>query len=378
MGIKNLKKFIREMFPECINTNYNISNISSKKVAIDTSSFIYKYKAVFGDKSWLKSFQNFIYILKKYNIHGNFIFDGKPPQEKTKEKEKRKESKERLEDNVMNISIDLDVYKSSNKASQLLVEVMKKINSKNEKNNNKINRLLHTEKQTSIDNYVINVEAIEDYIKKKENQIINVSQEDIITLKELITLYGFNYIQAEGEAEALACYMFKEKQVDVVISEDSDVLAYGCKDLISDVNISSGYCEYINLDEVLENLEYTYEEFLDFCIMCGTDYNDNIPGIASKGVYKIINKWRNIDRYIEESSKENKNIDYKILNHERSRLLFTTFGELDKTKKYESKFNENIDFDKLYKFLNKKNIYYNKKYIEDIWKQSEPELIFED
>ena len=129
MGIKNLKKFIREVFPDLIK-KVHISEFSNEKIAVDTSSYMYSYKAVFGD-TWLNAFPNLIYTLKKWDVHGNFMLDGKAPKEKDKERAKRGEQKEKLEDNVMNLSLELDLYKSSQQSTPFLVEIMAKINKSN-------------------------------------------------------------------------------------------------------------------------------------------------------------------------------------------------------------------------------------------------------
>ena len=66
-----------------------------------------------------------------------------------------------------------------------------------------------------------------------------------------------------------------------------------------------------------KNLEMDKGVFLDLCIMCGTDYNPNIPMIGSKKAYKYLKKHGSID-IIEEKEK----IDTSILNHQTVRQLF--------------------------------------------------------
>ena len=78
MGIKNLKKFLRETFPSLIK-HIHISNFRDEKIAIDISSYIYKYKVVFGER-WLNSFPTLFMCFKENGVHPTFIFDGKPPK----------------------------------------------------------------------------------------------------------------------------------------------------------------------------------------------------------------------------------------------------------------------------------------------------------
>lgn len=376
MGIKNLKKFLRENYPQTIKS-IHITDFSNEKIAVDISAYIYKYKAVFGDDGWLNCFPGLICALKKFNVHAVFIFDGKPPPEKDNEREKRRKVRDDLEDNVMNLSIELDIYKDTQNVTPLLVDVMEKI-AKNNKNTSKVKRMLHAGKDkntTTMTENHIDINAIEEYIKKKEKQIVNISNEDISDIKKMLELFGVPYIQAQGEAEALGAYLCVNDKVKAVLTEDTDVLVYGTSTFISDFDTSSGNCEVIYLADVLESLDYTLLEFLDFCIMCGTDYNKNIPKYASGKVFKIINTHRNIDVFIEEEDKKKNPLDYKILNHLRGRELFLTFGNLDTNSICLPKYWEtNIDFDVLYDFLKMKNCRFSASTITELWEPSE--LVF--
>ena len=60
MGIKNLNVFLRKNCPE-VYEEIHISEYAYKKVAIDTSLFLCKYKAIYGEK-WLVAFINLVSI----------------------------------------------------------------------------------------------------------------------------------------------------------------------------------------------------------------------------------------------------------------------------------------------------------------------------
>ena len=97
-------------------------------------------------------------------------------------------------------------------------------------------------------------------------------------------------------------------------SEDTDVLAYGSPKFLTKVNIISETCMEIDFKVILEKLEMSEKEFLDMCIMCGTDYNTNIPKIGPQKSYNLIKKHKSID---------NLPMDTSILKHDRCRELFT-------------------------------------------------------
>lgn len=372
MGIENLKKLIRGGFKtssikESLIKNINLSELSGEKVAIDISSYIYKYKVVNGDL-WLNSMVMLICMIKRLNVSVVFIFDGKPPSEKDEECKRRRNISNNTEDKVMNLSVDLDVYKDTNTISDLLRDTMKKIFDKDEKSGKK-NRLLHPGKKDNI----IDINAIEKYIEKKEGQNVKITKEELDTFKEMILLFGGTFIQAPGEAEALAAYLFHKDEVKVVITEDTDILTYGVETYISGLNSVSGDCEVIYLSEVLKETELTLEEFRDFCIMCGCDYGSNIKGVGTATALKHIQKYKGIEKFIEENPK----FDIREMNHIKARELFTTFGRLDTSIDYTTKYWEPlIDFNKLFKFLIEKKIRFSAKNIEETWVV--PEITFED
>lgn len=374
MGIKNLKKLIKGEYKtspikESLIQKINISKFAYEKVAVDISSYMYKYKASQGDE-WLNSMIMFICMLKKANVHGIFCFDGKPPPEKDAECKRRRDASDNLEDRIINLSFDLDQYKDSNNITDLLRETMKKISDKNSKIG-KIGKLLHAGKKS--DDAYIDIEAIESFIKKKEDQVIRISKDDIDSLKKMLTLFGVTYIQAPGEAEALAAYLFSTGDVKAVITEDTDILVYGVETYISGLNASTGECEVIYLSDVLEATDLNMDEFRDFCIMCGCDYGDNIKGVGTATALKHIQKHGSIEKFISSS-----NNDPTVLNHIASRELFQTYGRLtENLSQYKVTYWENIiDFDKLFDFLSGRKCRYSGKNIESIWEI--PEIIFAD
>ncbi len=59
------------------------------------------------------------------------------------------------------------------------------------------------------------------------------------------------YVVAPYEADAQLAYLFKSGQVDVVFTEDSDLLAFGCTHVFFKMdNLGNG--DYINLENLTE------------------------------------------------------------------------------------------------------------------------------
>ena len=67
MGIKHLHQLLQKYAPNCYEKKH-LSEFSYKRVAIDISLYLYKYKAISGDR-WMESFVYLISCLRKWNIH---------------------------------------------------------------------------------------------------------------------------------------------------------------------------------------------------------------------------------------------------------------------------------------------------------------------
>ena len=299
MGIKsNYRKFLCGLLGEEIFKLSHISDFAYKKLAIDTTLFLYKFKAALGDK-WLTGFLNLIKCLRRNQIHCVFIFDGKSPVEKKTEQESRREKKRKLEGTVNEIENDLVKYYENGVVSERLSKLRKT----DEKFNPKI---------------------IEEILIKKQNQIVNISSEDFELLKNTFDVLSIPYYTAVSEAEKFCSKLCLDGLVDGVISDDTDVIAYGAPISISKLNSYTGVCNVLNHETLINNLDLTKKQFLDHCILCGTDYNKNLPKIGAVIAYKYIQQYKTI-----EDIGEKLNIDISILNHKKTRCLFTDFENYD-------------------------------------------------
>jgi 5'-3' exonuclease len=346
MGIKGLKSFIRNKYSNIVNV-LKLSFFSDEKISVDVSSFIYKYKVVFRD-NWLKPFVSLICILKEYRVHGIFIFDGKPPIQKLKEQEKRKSQKHKLEESVEALQRDIDLYMEKGIISDLLRKIGKETSPKT----------LLLQQNDEID-----INKVQEYLEKKRGQIVNISPKDIEDLKHLFTLFGVVYIQANGEAEALGSYLCNIGKTKAILSEDTDVLAYGTEYYLSDIDTSSGECTCIQLSDVLREMNLQQNEFLDFCILCGTDFNSNIPRIGIVGASNLIAEHRTIN---DDNIKNIKGFD---IDYEVVRNIFKSFGNIDKNIIYKTTYwDTNIDLEKIQEVLRELHVDYLFNDIKKLWK----------
>jgi hypothetical protein len=198
---------------------------------------------------------------------------------------------------------DLKIFAANGKISPLLLETWNKMQAKN-------NRSLIVKKP------VLNIKAITEEIERRRKYEFSITSQDIEMVKELLEIMGISFIQSQGEAETDCVNLLFSKQIDHIVSEDTDVLAYAFVDtrVITSFNFQEESFTHVEKCDVLDRLELTDEEFRDFCIMCGTDYNKNIFKIGVEKSFKLIKDHKRI---------ENLKLDTSILNHLRVRELFT-------------------------------------------------------
>ena len=367
MGIKNLNTFLRDICPD-IFVPTHLSQFAYKKVAIDISLYMHKYKACCGDR-WLSAFINLIASLRRNELHCVFIFDGKAPIEKDREHVKRKESREKQELKFQELEEALDLYHKTSTISQCLIDLCKRRRSP-PSHKRLLSKSSKSSKSSSKD---IDIEWLTNKLEQLSNQLYKITPEDFVLVKTLFSILNVPFYTAPHEAEKFCAKLCIDGMVDAVLSEDTDIIAYGAPVFLSKIDTGAATCVSIKNSVILEALELDKNQFLDFCIMLGTDYNDNIPKIGNKTAYKHMLKYGGID----ELSKESK-IDISILNHIRVRELFTDFTEEVKvmnTMNIPYCFSPN--FEELEKFVIKQKISINMEKLRQDFNQNN-QIVFED
>ena len=95
-------------------------------------------------------------------------------------------------------------------------------------------------------------------------------------------------------------------------------------------NNSNKVLEY-NLKYILQILNFTYEQFVDFCILCGCDYTNKIPKLGSETAYKYIKAHGNIETIIDLYCGENKKFK------EPNNFEYPALKSMDRSNGFKSK-----------------------------------------
>jgi 5'-3' exonuclease len=129
---------------------------------------------------------------------------------------------------------------------------------------------------------------------------VRVSDTEKAKVRDFVYYLGIPFVQAEEEAEKTCAQLVKEGQCIASLSNDSDMLVHGCPAVITRLENGIGPYTYneariVMLCNVLVQLDLTLPAFVDFCIMCGTDYNPNVPGYGPKTCMALITKYGSLD-----------------------------------------------------------------------------------
>lgn len=260
MGITNLAKFIKTYAPDTIK-DITLKDLEDKVIAIDTSIVLYQFLVAISSQqlktsdgkitSHIHAIITKALSLVKKKIKPIFVFDGVAPDLKSSILEERK-------------NIKLDAKKA-------------------------------------LDSELSDEDKLK-YLKRS----VYLTKEQMMECKEILTLIGIPVINAPGEADPQCAYLVKNDIADGVISEDMDLLTFGCKQLIR--GSTQNAMKVYNINKLLTTLDITYQQFIDLCVLMGCDYTSTIQGIGMKRAFDLLKKYGSIESIIENEPKIKKGV----------------------------------------------------------------------
>ncbi len=300
MGIRNLSVILGKNAQAY--TPKTFADYASKTIAVDAPVYMYKYKSIYGDQ-WIGSFYNFIKSLSMMKCV--FVFDSKVcVEEKVNERAKRNTRKKQLRIKITELETAVDNYKKTG----TIAECLYAFRPANE-NYVRLTRPYSTE--------TLSIPQIEEYISKTKNHLLPIYSEDFETVKNICRSSGIAVLDAEMmEAEKLCALLCHEKKVDAVMTEDTDAMGYLAPKIMC--RVSGTRFSEVDMSSVLQQLDMTSAQFIDMCILCGTDYGPSIPGIGPVRAHRIMKTYGSIENAATDSK-----LDTSIINYERIREIFS-------------------------------------------------------
>jgi 5'-3' exonuclease len=263
MGIKGGQHFFRSNNGKLdgIET-VSLSYFYGKTIVIDLMFYLhrYVYRGVYDD-DYLHEFVNLSHKMDYFGINYIYLFDGKPLEDKHDTIETRKQVKQEFEKQI---------------------EKIKNYDS-------------HTEED---------IKQIINLTRKTRN----ITPIHIKRVKCLFDKLGIQYIHNKAvEADPIVKFLVDCEFADACLTGDMDLLAYGCNNIMFDLDYSNNTVILINLERLLNSLQIDYKQFVQICVLSGTDYNSPLEHSNFSNNIKLIKQYGNIQTLLDNIPKINHN-----------------------------------------------------------------------
>ncbi len=243
-------------------------------IGIDFSLFLYRF--VYNKNNPIECFLRQVQMFFRHKILPVYVIDGDAPLEKQTILDKRAHTRQKLYDNIADL---LDQQSENNSPT-----TSSRINSE---------------------------------ISKLERRCVVFSQKQVQDILYFFELLGIPVIRENEEADFILAKLSAANKIDYILSDDSDVLAFGAKRVLKNFCIKEEKCELYVMEDILAKLGVTSQKFLDVCILCGCDYTMKIRNMNCGKSLQLILQWGSIEEVVN-------NTDY-IINLEqiqKARELF--------------------------------------------------------
>ncbi|XP_057992784.1 exonuclease 1 [Hevea brasiliensis] len=131
---------------------------------------------------------------------------------------------------------------------------------------------------------------------------VDISPSIAHELIQILKQENVSYVVAPYEADAQMTFLAVSKQVDAVITEDSDLVPFGCPRIIFKMDKYGQGVEFhysrLKLNKELSFAGFTHEMLLQMCILSGCDYLQSLPGMGLKRAHALIKKFKSYEKVI--------------------------------------------------------------------------------
>ena len=242
MGVKGLTKYIQSNCASGVQKT-RISELRGKKIVVDASIYMYKYKYEISnyvnfddnvDAILLDNIRQLVLLFQKHGVELCFVFDGTPPAEKLEllaQRRAQKQSAEAEYARLMTMCENKENGKSFDLCNKQLIELRRK----------------------------------SAYITKD-----NISETKCV-LDDL----GIEHICAVGEADDLCVEMVRAGTAWGCASDDGDMFVYGCERVVQNIDFDAETLVSYNTPKILKTMGLSQAEFTAACICIGTDLSKN-------------------------------------------------------------------------------------------------------
>jgi hypothetical protein len=238
MGIRGLGNFLRWKTPAAVKPlrliHGNQNQTQGQRWGVDIQCLLCRARS--GGLSPLTVIASLIVRLRRAGIEPLVVFDGKAPVAKTEVTTERRAQRAAAQTEMNEIKANIE---AKERAGQM-------------------NESLRVTMMTRVDE-----------LQRKAPIILHNEKDEI---KQFLYAAGVLSLTASGEADDVLAYFCRTGITHAVISTDMDMLARGIPRLIVPETNDGVTMTEISLAGVLAGLGLTYPQFVDACVLMGSDY----------------------------------------------------------------------------------------------------------
>jgi 5'-3' exonuclease len=370
----------------------NLADIPhNTRVCIDASEFIYRSLIKHGNNH-VSGCLNLLEKLFRFGLLPLFVFDGTPPVEKqfvTDERRKLRayahEKLNKLKEDIKVLQKVYDTISSDSSASESLSssrteEEYNTLIAPQSEHTVECKNLLHNatpkgsltnlsfrngnddvpdeltlcgiseENETHIKTKLTeHMNTLTESAEKERRKTVSLSDKQICDIMTLLDMFSIPYMALDIEADIVCAKLVKYGFVDYCISNDVDLLAFGCTKIIRNLKFRDDKIEIFSHDQIIDDLELSHDQFIDLCIIMGCDYAPRIIGIKPDLALALIKKYKCIEAVLDNFDIINTELDaaepgkfIKLPDNFTYQCARNIFNDYDQTITYDILCNEFI------------------------------------
>jgi len=296
----------------------NLADIArNTRVCIDASEFIYRSLIKQGNNH-VSGCLNLLEKLFRFGILPLFVFDGTPPAEKQFVTAERRKSRARAHGKLNKLNADTKVlqkvYDTISTDSSAISSLSSSLTEEDYNTliatpPEPINETNENSEQIIKEKLTAHMNTIAESAEKERRKTISLSDKQIRDIIALLDMFAIPYMAIDSEADIVCAKLVKYGFVDYCISNDVDLLAFGCTKIIRNLKFRDDEIDIFEHEQIINDMELTHEQFIDLCIMLGCDYTPRIIGIKPELAFALIKKYKCIESVIDNFDAINADID---------------------------------------------------------------------
>jgi hypothetical protein len=229
MGIRGLGGFIKYKLP-CARKTVRWTDHAGEAWGVDCSCLLYRARG--ASLSTITVLASLIVRMRRAGITPIFVFDGRTPAVKADTVASRRVVRQTAQKEMAELRVELDGDVSVRDRADM-------------------------EQRCAV-------------LQKKAPTLTSGDRDEV---KQFLYAAGVLFVTATEEADDVLAYLCREDAIQCVVSTDMDMLARGVPTLVIPETTDASVLTRIALTDVLTGLGLQYPQFVNACMLMGSDYS---------------------------------------------------------------------------------------------------------